>query len=205
MAKSSFKEKLSFSFRKFIISLKRNYYVIPLALVFICCIQFMCSLHVLSPVFDRIPQAYGQYNCLFIFVISLFTILFSVAYLNYALVKYGQKRPVFMLIIYLVMWAITMYLLFTVLKANSLNLAEEYRDYNAATSESKKNEYLKYIVLGEKTASLLITQIVLEFISVVGVLTAPIVQNAFKKITFKPIENNSSNATEEANYEEKQE
>ena len=37
---------------------------------------------------------------------DVLTILACVAYLNYALVSYGSKRPVYMLIVYFVMWAI---------------------------------------------------------------------------------------------------
>lgn len=188
MTKKSFKDRLKFGCRKFIISLKRNYYIIPLIFVFVCCVQFLCSLYVFSPVFDRIPQKFGEYNCLFVFTISLFTILYSVAYLNYALVKYGQKRPIFMLILYFVMWAIVITLLFIIYKANSLNLLEEYADYEAATSESKKNEYLTYIKLGTQCRNMLLTNIILEFISVVLVITAPFVQKAFRKILFKPID-----------------
>ncbi|MGM9858748.1 MAG: hypothetical protein ACI311_05845 [Bacilli bacterium] len=197
MTKKSFKDWLSFRCRKFVISLKRNYYVIPLIFVFLCCVQFLCCLYVFSPVFDRIPQKFGEYNCLFVFVISLLTILYSVAYLNYALIKYGQKRPIFMLILYFVMWAVVIVLLFVIFKANSLNLAEEYADYEAATSESKKNEYLTYINLGTQCQNMLLTNIVFEFISVVLVITAPFVQKAFRKIRFKPIDEYGKEKQEE--------
>ena len=48
MTNRSIKEKLLFSGRKFLISIKRNYYIIPLIFVFITCFQFMCSLYILS-------------------------------------------------------------------------------------------------------------------------------------------------------------
>ena len=50
MEKKTFKEKLLFAGRKFVISIKRNYYIIPLIMVGICCFQFMCSLYIIFKV-----------------------------------------------------------------------------------------------------------------------------------------------------------
>ena len=190
MAKKTFKEKLLFSGRKMVISIKRNYYVIPMIFVFVACLQFMCSLHVISPNFNRI--SYGEYNCMFVFIISLLTILASVAYLNYALKKFGQKRPIHMLIIYFVMVAVILVLLFIINNANTVNILQEYEKYIQAVAdknEASKAEALKYYNLGVKTRVQLIIQIVLTFISLGLVITAPFVQAALSKIKFKRIEN----------------
>ena len=190
MEKKTFKEKLLFSGRKFVISIKRNYYVIPMIFVFVACLQFMCALHVISPNFNRI--SYGEYNCMFVFIIALLTILASVAYLNYALKKFGQKRPLHMLIIYFVMEAIILVLLFNINKANTYNVYDEYAKYLQAIEtkdEALKASSLQFYNLGVKTNVQLIIQIILTFISLALVITAPFVQAALSKIKFKKVEN----------------
>ena len=192
MAKKTFKEKLLFSGRKFVISIKRNYYVVPMIFVFAACLQFMCSLHIISPNFNRI--SYGEYNCMFVFIIGLLTILASVAYLNFALKKFGQKRPIHMLIIYFVMVAVILVLLFSINNANSVNILDEYNNYiqaGANKDESAKATALAFYNLGVKTRVQLLIQIVLTFISLALVITAPFVQKALSKIKFKRIENNN--------------
>lgn len=189
MGKKTFKEKLLFSGRKLAIAIKRNYYVIPMIFVFVVCMQFMCSLHIISPNFNRI--SYGEFNCMYVFIIALLTILASVAYLNFALKKFGQKRPIHMLIIYYVMVIITIVLLFYIFKSNTVNLAEELAKYNQAVAdknEASKAEALKYYTLGVKARYQLLTTIILSFVSVVLVTTAPFVQAALNKLKFKRIE-----------------
>lgn len=189
MANKSFKEKLLFSGRKLLISIKRNYYIIPLIFVFISCAQFMCSLYILSPNFNRI--SYGEFNCMFVFVIALFSILSSVAYLNYALKKFGQKRPLHMLIIYLVMVAVMIFLLFKISNANLVNIYDELEKYNQAVAdkdEATKAQALYFYNLGIQSRGQLLTQIVLLFSSLGLVLTAPLVQAALNKLKFKRIE-----------------
>jgi len=189
MAKKTFKEKLLFSGRKLAISLKRNYYVVPMIFVFAVCMQFMCSLHIISENFNRI--SYGDYNCMFVFIIALLTILASVAYLNFALKKFGQKRPIHMLIIYYVMVIITIVLLFYIFKSNTVNIYEELEKYNQAIAdknEASKSEALHYYNLGIKSRYQLITTIILTFVSVALVTTAPFVQAALNKLKLKRIE-----------------
>ena len=189
MAKKSFKEKLLFSGRKLLISIKRNYYIIPLIVVFVACAQFMCSLYVLSPNFNRI--SYGEYNCMFLFIIALFSILSSVAYLNYALKKFGQKRPLHMLIIYFVMVAVMLVLLFNISESNLVNIYDELKNYNEAVKnndEAAKIGALKYYTLGMQSRAQLNAQIALLFTSLGLVITAPFVQAALNKLKFKRIE-----------------
>ena len=189
MTNRSIKEKLLFSGRKFLISIKRNYYIIPLIYVFITCFQFMCSLYILSPNFNRIN--YGEFNCMFVFIIALFSILSSVAYLNYALKKFGQKRPLHMLIIYFVMEAVIIVLLFKIFEANNVNIAEELANYNEAVAnkdEAAKIIALQYYEYGVNSYKQLMAQFVLLFTSLALVITAPLVQAGLNKLKFKRIE-----------------
>lgn len=191
MEKKTFKDKIAFFFRKLAISLKRNYFIIPLILVAVCCIQFMCSLHVLSPSFARVSKEFGAYSCLFIFIVSLLTILGCVAYLNYALVAYGSKRPLYMLIIYYVMWAVIIVLLFLLMKSNNLNIADEQIKLNEAIANNNTSQigtYQKYIDLGNQSNGILLTQLIIEFVTVVLVSTAPLVQSKLKQIKFKKVD-----------------
>lgn len=191
MEKKTLKDKTAFFFRKLAISLKRNYYIIPLVLVAVCCIQFMCSLHVLSPSFSRVSKEFGAYSCLFIFIVSLLTILGCVAYLNYALVAYGSKRPIYMLIIYYVMWIAIIALLFMLINSNNLNIADEQIKLNEAIQSNNQSQidvYKKFIDLGNQSNKILITQLILQFVTVVLVSTAPLVQGKLKQIKFKKVD-----------------
>lgn len=191
MKVKTFKDKVAFFFRKIAISLKRNYYIIPLIFVAICCVQFMCRLNILSPSFNRVPKEFGAFSCLFIFIVSLLTILSCVAYLNYALVAYGGKRPLFMLIVYYIMWAIIVVLLFMLINANNLNLADENKNLQIAidTQNFSQIDVIKrFINLGNQTKQILLVQLILQFVSVVVVTTAPLVQGALKKLKFKKVD-----------------
>lgn len=191
MEKKTLKDKTAFFFRKLAISLKRNYYIIPLVLVAVCCIQFMCSLHVLSPSFSRVSKEFGAYSCLFIFIVSLLTILGCVAYLNYALVAYGSKRPIYMLIIYYVMWIAIIALLFMLINSNNLNIADEQIKLNEAIQSNNQSQidvYKKFIDLGNQSNKILITQLILQFVTVVLVSTAPLIQGKLKQIKFKKVD-----------------
>ena len=198
MKNKTFKEKLLFQGRKFLITLKRNYYIVPLIIVFAGCIQLMCSLYVLSPNFHRI--AVGDYNCVFIFIICLFSILSTVAYLNYALVSYGQKRPLLMLILYLVMTVIDIVLLFIINNANNINFASELQSYLNALNNgeiAEASNLYTFVIKGQKTQELLLVQIVLVFVALAAVLTAPIIQAQLNKLKFKRIEAAKEDASAE--------
>lgn len=190
MQVKTFKDKVAFFFRKIAISLKRNYYIIPLIFIAICCLQFMCRLNITSENFNRVDKAFGEYSCLFIFVISLLSILACVAYLNYALISYGGKRPLFMLIIYYVMWAIIIALMIMLINANNLNIADEWKKYNEKVVNDPINakENLHYYNLGNQTNKILIVHLVLEIVAFVVVTTAPLVQAALKKLKFKKVD-----------------
>ncbi len=181
-----------FQVRKTLISLKRNYYVIPLIFVAICCIQFMCSLYILSPGFARISNTgvddINSYASAFTFVVSLLTILSTVAYINFALKKYGEKRPIIMVAIYTIMVAINLVLLFLILRANNQSVMQDYNKMmDPSTDDAARLICEKYVVLGRQCSNIVIAQIVLEIVSLVLVHTAPLVQAQLKKLKFKSI------------------
>lgn len=180
MEKKTFKEKLLFAGRKLVISIKRNYYIIPLIMVAVCCFQFMCSLYIISPVFKRItnPDGTSGFTSMYIFIITLLTTLATVAYLNYALIKYGKKRPVAMLILYAVMTIICVVLTVIIFQANQLRFAQDLA--NKAAYDT--------LLAGRKTKYILLTHLILQGVSIVLVATAPLVQAALNKIKFKRIE-----------------
>ena len=201
--------KFKLKMRKIAISLKRNYYVIPLMFVFVCCLQFLCSLFIFSPAFSRLDvnfssvnsanpivlsmsegmkslfSVFWPYNCIFLFIITLFTILYCVAYLQYAMKKFGKKRPLHMLIIFFVLWGINILLLLFIYKSNAINLEDELISLSKDPSSQIIQNYVSY---ARQTKTLLLVHIILSIITGVVVATAPLVQNLLKKITFKPIE-----------------
>ncbi len=211
------KKGFKFWFRKKAIALKRNYYTVPLIFVFICCLQFLCSLFIFSPAFSRLDVNFSSvnsanaianampeflknifatfwpYNCIFLFIITLFTILYSVAYLQYSLNKYGEKRPVHMLIIFFVLWAINIVLLLFVYKANSINLYDEQLAEIAKPTDLVIKQYIQY---AQQTKVLLMTHIILSLITGVVVATAPFVQKALKKISFNEVKLNEDSTVQ---------
>ena len=157
-------------------------------MVAVCCFQFMCSLYIISPVFARVTNADGTsgFTSMYVFIITLLTTLATVAYLNYALVKYGKKRPVLMLILYALMTAISVVLLVIIMIANLGRVNGDIAAYNVAAIKDPR--LFEKIQAGLKTNNILITQLVLQAISIILVLTAPLVQAALNKIKFKRIE-----------------
>lgn len=211
------KKGFKFWIRKKAIALKRNYYTVPLIFVFVCCLQFLCSLFIFSPAFSRLDvnfssvnsaneivkampeflknifSTFWPYNCIFLFLITLFTILYSVAYLQYSLNKYGEKRPVHMLIIFFVLWAINILLLLFVYKANNINLWDEITALNADPNSEVLKKYVGY---AQQTQVLLMTHIILSVITGVVVATAPFVQKALKKISFNEVKLNEDSTVQ---------
>lgn len=195
MQNKTFMDKLKLSTRKLVISIKRNYYIIPLLIILAGCVQFLCGLYILSNNMDRVSQHHGNYNCMFVFIIALLAILSTVAYLNYALVKYGQKRPTHMLILYLVMVIINVVLLIIVLKANAASLLDEKASLAGfiakgdITGQATANEQIANCLASKKV---LINQLIFIGVAVVVVLTAPIVQSSLNKLKFKRVEQNGN-------------
>jgi len=176
-------KNIAIRFRKMVISLKRNYYVIPLFFVAICCMQFTFSLDKLSNIFARVNN---DYCCLYIFIITLLSILSIVAYLNYS----GKSHPKYMLIIYLVMLAVQLTLDFIIYNANSLNLIEEKQALAEAIASNNQTAIDTYTIAvnnGTSAGTSIMVHIVLSFVTLVFVLTAPLMQKLFRKISFKSI------------------
>lgn len=199
MKKTSFKNKVAFKARKAAISLKRNFYVVPLILVLITALQFLCVLFILSPMFYRVSQAltpWGAFNCVFVFLITLFCILYSVSYLNYAMKKYGSKRPIHMLIIYYVLWALNIVMLILIYISNNAEIADELAILNSNVAESEKIIAKQYYELGLQSKSAILWQLILAGVSFVVVSIAPLIQARLKKVSFKKI---NEDGQEEAN------
>lgn len=193
MQNKSFLEKVKFSIRKFLINIKRNYYIVPLLIVLAGCVQFLCGLYILSNNMDRVAQYHGKFSCMYVFIIALLAILSTVAYLNYALVKYGQKRPIHMLILYLVMVAINVLLLILVYNSNMSALTEErelLEGFIATGDKIGESNAIEQIDHCLDSRKVLLAQMILIGVAVITVLTAPIVQSSLNKLKFKRVEQN---------------
>ena len=188
---NSFKAKMLFKGRKILISLKRNYYIIPLIFTLICAAYFLCTLYILSPVFFRIQSAtsYSKFNSLFIFLVSLAVILYSIAYLNYAIKKYGKNRPLYMLIIFYVLMVGSIALLILLYYSNYYNYLDDLNIFN--TQPDKQVAYREFLQKDIQAHNAIIVTLVLAFVDLLIVSTAPLVQSKLKKLKFKQIDENT--------------
>ena len=188
---NSFKAKMLFKGRKILISLKRNYYIIPLIFTLICAAYLLCTLHILSPVLFRIQSAtsYSKFNSLFIFLVSLAVILYSIAYLNYAIKKYGKNRPLYMLIIFYVLMVGSIALLILLYYSNYYNYLDDLNIFN--TQPDKQVAYREFLQKDIQAHNAIITSLILSFVDLLIVSTAPLVQSKLKKLKFKQIDENA--------------
>ena len=199
----SFSEKLKFSLRKLAISLKRNYFIIPMIFIGITIFVIMCSLSTVSSVITRYAgntdYALAPYSAIFEFCVCLLTILGGVAYINYAFVGYGKKRPLYMMIIFLVLFIGSVVLLFLIYNGITPSYQGDIVTYNnavAANDQSVIAEYTTLLANGSKTFTLLTWHIVLCLISIALVISAPFIQAALKKIKFKNISSSGSTTSD---------
>lgn len=199
----SFSEKLKFSLRKLAISLKRNYFIIPMIFIGVTIFVIMCSLSTVSSVITRYAgntdYALAPYSAIFEFCVCLLTILGGVAYINYAFVGYGKKRPLYMMIIFLVLFVGSVVLLFLIYNGITPSYQGDIVTYNnavAANDQSVIAEYTTLLANGSKTFTLLTWHIVLCFISIALVISAPFIQAALKKIKFKNISSSGSTTSD---------
>ena len=199
----SFSEKLKFSLRKLAISLKRNYFIIPMIFIGITIFVIMCSLSTVSSVITRYAgntdYALAPYSAIFEFCVCLLTILGGVAYINYAFVGYGKKRPLYMMIIFLVLFGGSVVLLFLIYNGITPSYQGDIVTYNnavAANDQSVIAEYTTLLANGSKTFTLLTWHIVLCLISIALVISAPFIQAALKKIKFKNISSSGSTTSD---------
>lgn len=199
----SFSEKLKFSLRKLAISLKRNYFVIPMLFIGITIFVIMCSLSTVSSVITRYAgntdYALAPYSAIFEFCVCLLTILGGVAYINYAFVGYGKKRPLYMMIIFLVLFAGSVVLLFLIYNGITPSYQSDIVTYNkavAAGDQSVIAEYTTLLANGSKTFTLLTWHIVLCLISIALVISAPFIQAGLKKVKFKNISSSGSTTSD---------
>lgn len=206
----SFSEKLKFSLRKLAISLKRNYFIIPMIVIGVTILVIMCSLYTESSVITRAAgnkeSAIAPYSAIFEFGACLLTILGGVAYINYAFTGYGKKRPVYMMIIFLVLFAASVALLFLIYFGIKPSIDDDIVKYNQYVADgsdlAKINEYSAFVKDGTNTLSLIMSHIVLCLISIVLVITAPFVQAGLKNIKFKSISSVGSTTSDAVEVEE---
>lgn len=196
----SFSEKFKFALRKLAISLKRNYFMIPMLIIGVTILVIMCSLSTVSTIITRAAGS-NAYAAIYEFCVCLLTILGGVAYINYAFVGYGKKRPLIMMIIFLVLYAGSTVLLFLIYNGIRPSIVDDINAYNNAIASGNEIDaaaYQDFAVNGAKTLRLLITHIVLCIVSMVLVITAPFIQNCLKKIKFAAIskEEKASNDTD---------
>ena len=158
---NSFKAKMLFKGRKILISLKRNYFIIPLIFTLICAAYFLCTLYILSPVFFRIQSAtsYSKFNSLFIFLVSLAVILYSIA------------------------------LLILLYYSNYYNYLDDLNIFN--TQPDKQVAYREFLQKDIQAHNAIIVTLVLSFVDLLIVSTAPLVQSKLKKLKFKQIDENA--------------
>ncbi len=199
----SFSEKLKFSLRKLAISLKRNYFIIPMIFIGVTIFVIMCSLSTVSSVITRYAgnrdYALAPYSAIFEFCVCLLTILGGVAYINYAFVGYGKKRPLYMMIIFLVLFGGSVVLLFLIYNGITPSYQGDIITYNNAVAENNQSVIAEYTTLladGSKTFILLTWHIVLCLISIALVISAPFIQAALKKIKFKNISSSGSTTSD---------
>lgn len=199
----SFSEKLKFSLRKLAISLKRNYFIIPMIFIGVTIFVIMCSLSTVSSVITRYAgntdYALAPYSAIFEFCVCLLTILGGVAYINYAFVGYGKKRPLYMMIIFLVLFVGSVVLLFLIYNGITPSYQGDIVTYNNAVAENNQSVIAEYTTLladGSKTFTLLTWHIVLCLISIALVISAPFIQAALKKIKFKNISSSGSTTSD---------
>ena len=89
------------------------------------------------------------------------------------------------------MWIAVIALLFMLINSNNLNIADEQVKLNEAIQSNNQSQidvYKKYIDLGNQSNKILITQLILQFVTVVLVSTAPLVQGRLKQIKFKKVD-----------------
>lgn len=194
----SFKEKFEFKCRKFVIKLKRNFYIIPLIFIVFSTMFFMCTLYISSSVVLRIPESVSSYARLLgmlLFIVTLSGILSSVAYLNFAYSKNKNKAwP--MLAIFYVLSIVNVVIMFLLIDCNHINLVNEIENYNNAIASGNTGciDILnKYVNLEKQTAIVFIAYLVFNFVSMVLVAVSPLIQNAIRKIKFKSISNTGEN------------
>lgn len=170
--------------RKEFISLKRNFYVIPLIFITLTMIIFTCNLHVSSPTFSRVEGNYGtDFNCLFIFIVTLMSIMSFVSYFYYM-----NSKKLFMLIIFFATMLIQLgFVIFLITQLNAFIIVERAK-LETETLPAQIEIINRYINLELKTRSLFIAHCIFNVISCLIAAVAPFIQKVLKKVKIKRLD-----------------
>lgn len=201
--------------RKKAIGLKRNFYVIPMIFIIIVFCQFMFKLYVISPAATYIyanindlilnPTNYPgidinqyrfecsvvNYYSLFVFLITLFSILYSVSFIFFMQNKDEKIKKWFFFGLYFFVTACVITLEIFLVKET--NLAANLTKFNIEKLAAAGDSIAKYeetLALELKTSGNLLANIILNGISMVIVAISPLLQELCKKIKFKRISTN---------------
>ena len=196
--------------RKQVISLKRNYYIIPMLFILVAFIQFTCNLFVLSPnailIYPTIndlflnPGNFPTFNVndytfqygvakvfsLMIFVITLLSILYSVSFIFFMQNRNTSKKKWFFFGLFFVL-AITIVVIEIFLK-QATGLAKSINEYDLskAIAAGTDTEKILLLIKGCNDVDIIFTtNIVLIGIACVVVATSPLCQKLVKNIKFK--------------------
>lgn len=170
--------------RKEFISLKRNFLIVPLLFITVTMIVFTCNLHVSSPTFSRVEGNYGtDFNCLFIFIITLMSIMSFVSYFYYM-----NSKKVFMLLIFFTTMLIQLgFVIFLISQLNAFIIIEKAK-LETETLPAQIEIINRYIKLERKTQGIFIMHCVFNVISCLIAAVAPFIQKALKKIKIKRLD-----------------
>jgi len=169
--------------RKRGIALKRNFYTLPLVLVIMCTLFYLSCLFIFSTSINRISST--KMTALYLFIATLCSILSIVGFINYSMKKYGQKRPLYMLIVYWVLILITISFTIVIFVHNEEQIAIEINTQSKLDqSDPLWSTCQTYINYGVCTRTLLIIFFVFEFITNVLIILSPLIDKKLKKINF---------------------
>ena len=197
--------------RKKLIGLKRNFYVIPLLFIVVAFCQFMFNLFKISPtatmIFANIndfiinPQNYPtldiskfgletslvSYYSLFIFLITLSSILYVVSFIFFMQNKDLPKKKWFFFGLFFALTTLIIFLEIILVKITSLSL-----DINNVLLEGGRNikKVQEAIRTQKENNVIFIANIILIAISMVAVALSPYLQVLIRKVKFSRIDQN---------------
>lgn len=175
--------------RKIAISLKRNFYIIPMLFVASCMVQMTCSLYIYSPLTPRISSS--QWNAFFIFLLTLFSIISCVNYLFYIQKVKDENKMVsliFLILFYILIISQVAVEIPLMLEAHA-NIAVEQAAYEKELLENGANidTVSKYLQLSKDAFSRYLTHLIMLGFTSLLVALSPWIQSILKKVRFKKI------------------
>ena len=106
-----------------------------------------------------------------------------------AIKKYGKNRPLYMLIIFYVLMVGSIALLILLYYSNYYNYLDDLNIFN--TQPDKQVAYREFLQKDIQAHNAIIVTLVLSFVDLLIVSTAPLVQSKLKKLKFKQIDENA--------------